>query len=452
MKTKKKTYHLFILSACLSIICLVFASSHSHGKNHENSRTEELKASLINLMDKVLESPDDRKTSEKINQTAKMLIEEEKKEINRHRLLLVKKISAIKREKKKIEKSRKSDIKKWLKLSKKVRRGFSEMNEIENNINLYKNFFLTTPLYSGMTKLFDKKNSEIKKYLRLYLKKSYSFWLPTKEKLAPKDIATAVFAHKSASDISDIHTNSSFVQETMKNMRELDEIEILIKNRLIDMDEMLNFFLYRKYSACAETAQKILEYDYGNMEAFFYRKRAQYHLNKEMEFKKSNLLASLPDAPETKIEIFNETPKVDKKIKKRKISKKRPKITKKRNLVKRPAKKTKTKISAPTKNIPKKARIKKRIFPASPKPPAAKSKKKDFLESAPTAHKKTARPKKASENDIIKKAQDYYVLGVKHYALGNMEKAKEYFKKCVKINPKHTKAKKAMERILKEQK
>ncbi|MCK5358476.1 MAG: tetratricopeptide repeat protein, partial [Elusimicrobiales bacterium] len=256
-----------------------------------------------------------------------------------------------------------------------------------------------------------------------------------------KDIATAVFAHKSASDISDIHTNSSFVQETMKNMRELDEIEILIKNRLIDMDEMLNFFLYRKYSACAETAQKILEYDYGNMEAFFYRKRAQYHLNKELEFEKSDLLASLPDARETKRKTFNKTPKRTKKVKKRKISKKQQKTTKKRSLIKRP-----------TKNIAKKARVKKRILPASPKPPAAKSKKKDFLEPPPTAYKKTARPKKASENDIIKKAQDYYVLGVKHYALGNMEKAKEYFKKCVKINPKHTKAKKAMERILKEQK
>ncbi|MCG2724827.1 MAG: tetratricopeptide repeat protein [Elusimicrobia bacterium] len=481
-KRNKKGNNLRNPAGCGMIICIIFAFSQLYGENYENSvvriaadkampvpykvlctsnghcmkhsfqclQTEKLKASLINLMDKVMESQDNREDYIRLNQTALMLMEEENKEINCERLSVLKKTEKIKKELDKIEKSKKSDIKNWLKLGSKLKRDFSDIDKLETNTNLYKKFLILTPLYSGMQNIFAEKNSEIKASFRSCLKKHYPFWIPEEDKLAPKDVATVVFARKSANDISDIHANTRFIQEIIKKMREIDNIELEVKNRFVDIDEMLNFYLRRRYSKAIDRANEIFQYDSKNLEAVFYYEMANNHLLATEDYQLHGA-ATKEQTTGTAFPTDKQTPEALPTAYAKKPN------AKKQSLKKTPAQKSKfhkkkaayplgRSVEDAQKSAGKQAKYAEKNI-KKPKPQKISAKTDLAMAKIPNVNKISAEEQKAK---TIEDADSYYVLGIKYYALGNMEKALQYWEKCLKIYPEHSKAKKAIERANRE--
>jgi len=391
-----------------------------------------LKNYLVEVMDEVLENPDDKQKLLKLKSIAEQIVREEKKEIEKQRLFLLEKARKMKAETDRIKTRRKIAIERWRNSANKLKRKIPNLSALENNIYLYRKFLASTPLYSGMGEIFEKENSEIKKLFFKTLKKKYPFWVSEKNRLLPRDVATVLFAYNSSRGRFETYPGANPVQCIIGEIQKTEKLESHAKKILSDMDKMRYLFLRDRYSEVEKLSGEILGLNPGNPEALFYLEISQKHLKPK---KKQAFISSLP-----KKEIQSPRKVLRKKSRPRK---KRIRKLKQPGALKppiKPGKKKRTPAKMPLKpkekkkagtNVskisPKKLQL---PAPASPPPP-----KKIFEEPEKTPREK---------------ADELYVSAIRHYALGNLEKARKYLEKCLKIFPGHARAKKALKRVKKE--
>jgi tetratricopeptide (TPR) repeat protein len=372
-------------------------------ENLNKLKEGDYKRAMLGFMDIVLIDPNNAMAVEYLKKAGTLSINEETFRLQKEYKETIGQARSVKEKLNQLKKVKTKRLNKWNKLFSNTCNLAGNPDTIMVALRSYEDFLNKTPVYSDGRKEFQKYVQEIKKNLYQTLKSKYPVWVGTPKTVDERDLATVFFARETASDFSYRYVYSGTVQEILDTAYKIKFIENKILSLFQVAEESFEFYMRTRYEKSIKSWTEVIRFDLNNEEALFYVDLAKKRLgiqeepdmtDKFTEFHFQNIL--LPGESQGTTNIKTEsTDSIEKPLKK-------PKLVRK---------------------------------------------KKPQLPKISTDRTRTEQSEDSGKESRLKQAEKLYEKGVQEFSVGNYEGAKISWEKCLKLNPKHLKAKVGIERI-----
>jgi len=403
---------------------------------------------MFGFMDIILEEPENKEAIKYIKKCGLTILDREKEENKRKAREILSDAIATKKELDRLDKEKKKQIKKMQKLFDTTYNYAEDIDKINDALIYYENFLKEVPIYSDGLERFLTSIKAIKEAFYTSIRKKYPFFISGKNYVDERDIATVYFIRDAMNEFSIRQIDPLLTEKILKRAEIIKNKEEEIISLYKTAENAWELYSRDLYSESIPLWEKIIKYNKENEEAKTYLSFAKKHLMQKEKKKEvltpKELLSSISPGPAPilkpeKIEIstFIITNKNENKEDKKDV-----KLNKDVKTIKKESNKKKKNILA--KKVSKKRNVNKNIIiPEKPKEDITTQNKDEKI---------TENKEKTIENEELKieeKAQKLYEKGVYSFSVSNYEKAIYYWQECLKLNPKHLKAKLGIERAKK---
>lgn len=412
-----------------------YSSETRYRESLDRLNEGKLQQAMIGFMDVLIDDPENQGARDNLREIGAKLLEKEKNATDAEREDLFSDSEKIRGELLAIQSEKRLRQENWENLADRVASLASDPEKIKQAVNAYEALLQNTPVYSDGLDKFNSETGRIKENMFDSIKKKYPLWTGDKESLNPKDLATAVFLQESAEDVSHRYIRTETSQEILKMVEDLNKYENRLKSIFLNSGKALELHSMQRYSQSIPLWEQVKKEDPKNPEAVFYLKVAKEHLSKPAGAKipvVSGVRAPMKQDPRLSRPLIPDATGMKRE--------KEPEFSDRRQT--RLAVK---KRSSQARKIKLRRKITARAAPAAASPGTG-----DY--NADEAGGQTDAPADNSSANPApdSRAEELYQKGVKEYAMGNLAKAAGYWKQCVETDPDHPRAKKALDRVMRE--
>lgn len=398
-------------SACVpgfllfSIFCSLFSPVHASLFQDSVQRYEagDYKAAMLGFMDVVLGEPENASARDYLRRTGAELLRKDENLARERGRKLLEEARLVKNRKDEFRKAAAKRLKTWRELHETAKSRASNPDTVREAVLAYENFLKNAPVYSDGYPEFQSALRELKERFHRTIKDKYPHLIGNRSALDERDLAAFFFVRESASEFSYRHAYSNQPQAILDKAAAIRRAEIETGKAYLNARKAQQAYSSGRYQEAVDLWGEVLAVDHANEEARMYLDFAGNHIG--------SADAAPPAAAPVPRPAVTPVP--------RPVADRRP--------VSASGKKT-----SPRKSIAVTAQVPRRGEKAN--------------SHKPIANRQEAIGK-GSGTDNSEEAEKFYEKGVLEFSLGDMAAAAGHWEECLKLNPRHLKAKAGLERI-----
>ncbi|MBI4656972.1 MAG: hypothetical protein HY746_09555 [Elusimicrobia bacterium] len=444
-----KLFSLITLHSTLYTLPLLYANLFQESVKYYEAG--DYKKAMMGFMDVVLKEPVNAAAGDYLRRSGAELLKKEESLARQQSRRFLEEASGVKSKMDDFRKAKAKRLKTWHKLLETAKKFASDHDAIREAVLAYENFLKNTPIYSDGYPEFQDALKELKKAFYKTIKDKYPYLIGNKDTVDERDLATLFFARESIDDFSYRYVYSNQTQAVLDKATKIRMLEEEISRVYSSAQRALEIYSFGRHQDSIDLWKEVLNFDHTNEEAYMYLDFAKSHTlyKSQVASHKSQVTdreqgSELP--PEEKGVVVADVDTVRKsravksgdfpapslKARKKIVPRNKSQVRGQRTEVR--GQKSEVAAGLPSRNVG-----------------------AQFIESAEAnvaavpAYAGTALSKDVvAELALyaqIKEAEKLYEKGVLEFSLGNMENAAGYWEECLKLNPKHLKAKVGIERI-----
>jgi len=234
------------------------------------------KAEILELMDKVLESPSDGAARARLGTVAGRAVDEEKAAAEKERRVLMKEAEAAHRRKLELAAAKKKRLSAWKKSFSKACSLASDADTAAEAVALYEELLGSFPVYSGNVAMLHSSDEKIMGIFLKTVRKSYPYLAAGRSRADDMMLAALNFSRGSErQSLYGERAPDGIAEAQLKKAEKLRGLKTYLGGLHGDMDEGVSFFTRGRWADAADNFGKVLGFDPRNEEALYYHSLAE---------------------------------------------------------------------------------------------------------------------------------------------------------------------------------